>query len=91
MRAAAVAADAERQHVRMLDEEQEIANAAGLAILDERALHRERLSVSNNSQSAYFNRFHLQGPTDVSDRRTLRSAATAAQDPNSPAAVSPST
>ena len=42
---AAVAADAERQDVRMLEEQQHVADAAGAAILDERALQRERLGV----------------------------------------------
>ena len=45
MRSAAVASDAERQDVRVLDEHQQIADAAGLPILDERTLHGERVGV----------------------------------------------
>ena len=41
--AAAVAAHAERQHVRMFDEQQQIADAVRAALFDERALQRERL------------------------------------------------
>ena len=41
--ASAVAANAERQDVRMFDEQQRVADPAGAAVLDQRALQRERL------------------------------------------------
>ena len=52
--AAAVAAHAEREHVRMLDEQQQIADAAGAPLLDERALQRERLGVRHEAEPADF-------------------------------------
>ena len=40
--------------MRVLDEEQEITDAAGSAILDERALKRERLSIRYEPKAADF-------------------------------------
>ena len=46
----AVAADAERQDVRVLDEQQEVAGVAGLARRDEIALQRKRLGVRHQAK-----------------------------------------
>jgi hypothetical protein len=58
--AAAVASDTERQDVWVFGEEQEIANAAGAAVLDKRALHRQRVGVGNQSQAADFDKPHFR-------------------------------
>jgi hypothetical protein len=52
MRSPAVAADAERQNVRMLEKNQQIADAARLPIGHERALQRERIGIRDASESA---------------------------------------
>ena len=48
--AAAVAAHAKRQHVRMLDQQEQIADLAALPLFDERALERQRLGVGSAAQ-----------------------------------------
>ena len=50
VRSAAVAAHAERQDVRMLDEQQQIADAARAPLLDERALQRQRVGVRHEAE-----------------------------------------
>ena len=49
--APAVALHAEREHVRMLQQEQRVGNGAGLALLHERALQRQRLVVRHDAQA----------------------------------------
>ena len=48
--ASAVAAHAERQDVGMFEEQEGIANDAGPALLDQRSLESERISVRNAAQ-----------------------------------------
>ena len=45
VRASAVAAHAERHHLRMFEQQQRVGNAAGAAFFDQRALQRERVRV----------------------------------------------
>jgi len=52
VRAAAVAANAERQHVWMFEEEQRIADPAGPTLFNERPLQRERLGVRHATEPA---------------------------------------
>jgi hypothetical protein len=52
VRAAAVAAHAERDDVRMLDEQQQIADAPLAPLLDERPLQRERLAVRQETEAS---------------------------------------
>jgi hypothetical protein len=49
VRAPSVAFDAECNHSRMLQEQQEIRYAAGSTFFDELALHRERVPVPNHA------------------------------------------
>ena len=42
----------EREHVRMLQQQQRVGNRAGLALLDELALQRQRLAVRHDAQRA---------------------------------------
>jgi len=53
VRAATVAADAERQHMGMFEQQQHLVDAAGPSLLDERALQRERVSVRDALQPAH--------------------------------------
>ena len=53
-RGEAVATDAERQNVRMLQEQQQVARAAALSVGDERALQRERFSVAHDPEPPHF-------------------------------------
>lgn len=52
--AATVAAHADRQDVWVLDQEQQILDAAGAPLLDEPALKQERLAVRNNAEVTNF-------------------------------------
>jgi hypothetical protein len=61
VRPAAVAADAEREDVRMLEENQQIADAPRLPLLDERSLERKRVEVGDASEPA--NVKAAQGPS----------------------------
>jgi hypothetical protein len=54
VRPPAVAADAEREHVRVFDEKQQIAHAPGAPILDEGALKRQRVGVRHETQTPHF-------------------------------------
>jgi hypothetical protein len=54
VRSAAVAANAERQHVRMFDEEKKVVDATGAAILDEHTLQRQRVGVRHQPEPANF-------------------------------------
>ena len=58
VRAAAVAADAEREDGRMLDEQQQVADAAGAPLLDQRALQRQRLGVRHEAEATDVERAH---------------------------------
>ena len=51
VRPAAVAAHAEREDGRMLDQQQQIADRAGAPLLDERALQRERVGVRHQAEA----------------------------------------
>ena len=51
VRAPAVAAHAKGQDVRMLDEQQHVVDAARAALLDQRALQRERLRVGDATEA----------------------------------------
>ena len=59
VRPAAVAADAERQHVRMFEQGADIRRRGPRALLDERTLQRERLGVRHESEPTDFERRHL--------------------------------
>ena len=50
MGAAAVAADAKREHVGMFDEQQEVADTIRAAIFHERTLERQCLRVRHQAQ-----------------------------------------
>jgi hypothetical protein len=63
VRAAPIAAHAKRQHVRVLDKEEQITYAAGLSIGDQRTLQRERFVVRDPSQPANFKISHLKRRT----------------------------
>src|SRR4051794_7537373 len=52
VRAAAIAAYAERQHMRVLEQQQRIGDAPGAAIFDERTLKVERLAIRHRSETA---------------------------------------
>jgi hypothetical protein len=52
VRSTAVAADAQRQHVRVFDQQQRVVDALSAAIFDERALKRERVAVRHESEAA---------------------------------------
>src|SRR5262249_48291177 len=56
VRAAAIAAHAERQDVRVLDEQQAVVDAIRLAILDERALELERLAARHRPEPLHAER-----------------------------------
>jgi len=43
------AADAERQHVRMLEEQQRVGDSSGAAIFDQRPLQGERIGVRHGA------------------------------------------
>lgn len=51
VRSTAVAANAERQDVRVLDEQELVVNCSRLALVDERALQRQRLGVRDTPQA----------------------------------------
>ena len=65
VRSAAVAPDPDSQDVRMLDEQQRIADATGAAILDERALQLERLGVGNEAEITEFHVHCSRVPTRI--------------------------
>ena len=50
VRGSAVAFDPEGQHVRMLDQEQDVFDAAGPPFLDQLSLQRQRFGVGYESQ-----------------------------------------
>ena len=54
VRPPAVAANAEREDVRMLEKDQQIADAASLALGDQRPLQRKRVGVGNAAKPADF-------------------------------------
>jgi hypothetical protein len=60
VRAAAVSADAERDDVGMLHEEEQVADPAGAAIFDERTLLRERVGVRHHAEMPHFDRSHFR-------------------------------
>ena len=53
VRSPAVALHAERQHMRMLDEQQDVVNPAGPPLLDELTLQRQGVGVGNESQPTH--------------------------------------
>jgi hypothetical protein len=71
VRAAAVAADAERDDVGMLDKQERIGDPARTPIFNERALQRQRLAVRHQSQASHIDvaldlsDVALQGPRDI--------------------------
>jgi len=50
--ASAVAADAEREHVRVLDQEQHVVDAIVLALLDDGPLKRQPIRVRHDAEAA---------------------------------------
>ena len=66
VRASAVAAHAERQDVRMLDEEEQIADAPRAPVVHERALQRQRIGIRDQAKAP-----HLDGPTRFTHRTCL--------------------
>jgi hypothetical protein len=50
----AITPDAESNHRRMLEKDQEIGDAAGATLFDKRLLQIKRLPVRNEPESAYF-------------------------------------
>ena len=80
VRASAVAADTERQHVRMLDEQQQVADAVRSPILDERALDLERVRVRYDAESSDFEGTHVAADLTAV---ALAEAVRLARDPNS--------
>ena len=52
VRAPAIASDAQRQHMRVLHEQQDIVDVSRPALLDELALKRQRLGVRNQPETA---------------------------------------
>jgi len=50
MRPPAVAADAERDHVRVLEQQQRVANRPRAPLVDKRALQRERLGIRHEAE-----------------------------------------
>jgi hypothetical protein len=71
VRSPAVAANPERDDMRMLDEQQSIGDPAGTPIFNERALQRQRLAVRHQSQAPHIDvaldlsDAALQGPPDI--------------------------
>ena len=61
MRPSAIAADAEREDVLMLDEEERVVDAPGAAILDEHALERQRVPVGHHAQQADDDSYAAEG------------------------------
>jgi len=53
---------AKSQDVRVLEQEQHVADAFGFAVLDQTALQFERLGVRNSSEPAYFDRGRYTAP-----------------------------
>ena len=53
--AAAIATHAKRQHVGMLDEQQQIADPVRAPLFDERPLQRERLGIAHPAETPDFN------------------------------------
>src|SRR5205807_2704998 len=51
VRTSAIAPHTERDDMRMLDEQQQIARAPGAPIFHERPLHRERLRIWNQAET----------------------------------------
>jgi hypothetical protein len=56
MRAAAVAPHTKREHVRVLCQEQEIADAIRDPLFDERSLKGQRLGIGNGPETTNFER-----------------------------------
>jgi hypothetical protein len=52
VRSATIATNAEREDMRMLDQEQEITNGTRAALFDQRTLNRERLRVRYQAEPA---------------------------------------
>jgi hypothetical protein len=66
----AVLLDADRDHVRMLQQQQGVGDAVGFAILDERALQVERVGVGNETEPPHLERVHraIRPATDRNSR-----------------------
>jgi hypothetical protein len=55
---AAIAFHAKRDHRRMLEQQEQVWNAIGAPLLDERALHRQPFRVRNGAEAANLERPH---------------------------------
>jgi hypothetical protein len=56
VRSASVATNAEREHMRMLDKQQQIADAVRSPILDELALQRQPIGIWHAAETPHFER-----------------------------------
>jgi hypothetical protein len=51
VRSSAISANADRDDMRMLDKQQQIAHVAGAALIHERPLQRERFAVRHQTET----------------------------------------
>ena len=58
MRSAAAGARTERQHVRMLEEQQQVVDAARPPVVGERTLQRQRVAIRDEPEPAHIERSH---------------------------------
>jgi hypothetical protein len=72
--AAAVALDAERDHRRMLEQQQGVGHLAGPPLLDERLLHGEALRVVDDAEAMHDQRLHQSSLAAVLRRTSRRSS-----------------
>ena len=72
VRPPAIASGTERQHVRMLDEQQQIPNPIRLFVCDELALARQRIHVRHDTEAANLDGAKIQGLFRTGENPMLR-------------------